>query len=58
MNHARCTEPEQALLKRCPFCGVYVQGRGESFHEARTSLRSAMVRHVEDGHWDEEASVG
>ena len=58
MNHARRTEIERALLKRCRFCGRYVQGRAETFHGARIALRSAMVRHVEDGHWDQEESVG
>lgn len=58
MNHERVTENERALLKRCPFCGGYVQGRGGSFHDARLSLRSAMVQHVEDGHWDQEEGVG
>ena len=58
MNHARGTKIERALLKRCPFCGGYVQGRGETLHEARMSLRSAMVRHVEDGQWNQEESAG
>ena len=57
MNHARGNEIERALLKRCPLCGGYVQGRGKNIHEARVSLRSAMVRHVENGHWDQEEIV-
>jgi hypothetical protein len=57
MNQPRGREIERALLKRCPFCDGYVQGRGETFQEARISLRSAMVQHVEDGHWDQEQSV-
>jgi len=40
------------MAKRCPFCGGYVQGRAETFHEARIALRIAMVRHVEDGQSD------
>jgi|GEM_PF-2794076 len=58
MNRSRDIEMEHALLKRCPFCGEYVQGRAETFHGARIALRNAMVRHVEDGHWDQEESVG
>jgi len=58
MNHARDAEMERALLKRCPFCDGYVQGRAETFHGARIALRNAMVRHVEDGHSDQEESVG
>jgi hypothetical protein len=58
MNDARGTEIERALLKRCPFCGAYVQGRAETFRRARIALSSAMVRHVEDGHSDHEESVG
>jgi len=58
MNHARRTEIERALLKRCRFCGRYVQGRAETFHRARTALRNAMEQHVEDGHADQEEGVG
>ncbi len=58
MNNARVTEIERALLKRCPFCGGYVQGRAATFHGARIALRNAMVRHVADGHADQEESVG
>jgi len=58
MNHARDVEMERALLKLCPFCGGYVQGRAETFYGARIALRNAMVRHVEDGHSDQEESVG
>lgn len=50
MNHMRGTETERAMLKRCPFCGGYVQGRAETLREVRIALRNAMVRHVEDGH--------
>ena len=35
MNHPRDAEMERAMLKRCPFCGGYVQGRAETFHWAR-----------------------
>ena len=35
MNHVRRTEIERALLKRCPLCGAYVQGRAQTFHRAR-----------------------
>jgi len=58
MKHARDIELEHALLKRCPFCGGYGQGRAETFHGARIALRNAMVRHVEDRHWDQQESVG
>jgi hypothetical protein len=50
MNCALGTDREQALLKRCPFCERYVQGRAETHHKARIALRNAMVRHVLDGH--------
>lgn len=53
MNDMRGTETERAMLKRCPFCGGYVQGRAETFRKARIALRNAMVRHVEDGHSDQ-----
>ncbi len=56
--NGRGTEIERALLKRCPLCGGYVQGRAKTFHGARIALRSAMVQHVEDGHADQEESVG
>ena len=49
----RDPERERAMLKRCPFCGGYVQGRAETFREVRIALRIAMVRHVEDGHPDQ-----
>ena len=42
-----------ALLKRCPFCHGWVQGRAETVRQARVALRIAMVRHVEDGHLQE-----
>ena len=42
MNRSRDIEMEHALLKRCPFCGGYVQGRAETFHGARIALRNAM----------------
>lgn len=50
MNLARGTETDRAMLKRCPFCGGFVQGRGVTLHETRIALRNAMVRHVEDRH--------
>jgi len=58
MSHVHGTEIERALLKRCPLCGDYVQGRAETFHGTRVALRAAMVRHVEDEHSDQEESVG
>jgi len=53
MNLARGTETDRAMLKRDPFRGGFVQGRAETFREARIALRIAMVRHVEDGHPDQ-----
>lgn len=47
------TDRGQALLKRCPFCGGYVQGRAETFHKARIALRNAMVTHVLEGHTED-----
>jgi len=58
MNRIRGTEIERALLKRCPECGDYVDGRAETFHGTRVALRDAMVRHVEVEHSDQEQSVG
>jgi hypothetical protein len=51
-NMNRPGEPKRghALLKRCPFCGGWVQGRAETPRQARIALRISMVRHVEDGH--------
>ena len=50
MNLIRGTEIGRALLKRCRVCGIYVQGRAETLHEARAALRNAMERHGEDDH--------
>ncbi len=58
MSLIRGTEIERALLKRCPECGIYVQGRAETLHETRAVLRDAMVRHMDDDHPDQEESLG
>ena len=58
MNNWPGAEIERALLRRCPFCGGYVQGRAETFHGARIALRNAMEQHAEDGHCDQDESVG
>ena len=53
--------PAQRLSRRssqCPFCGGYVQGRAQTFRGACIALRDVMVPHVEDGHRDQEQSVG
>ena len=54
MNHVYVRErpkgKDKVLLKRCPFCEGYVQGRAETLHKTRIALRNAMVRHVLDVH--------
>ena len=50
VRHSDGPATHRALLRRCPFCGELVQGRGESDSSARTALRNAMVWHVEEDH--------
>ena len=44
---------DQVVLKLCPYCGEYVQGRTMMMHGRRggmNALRAAMTRHILDDH--------